>query len=967
VNEFSEAAKIAKETEYFKNKTVFIDGFTGFTAGEMLLIETMIKSADNVYIALTYDRINSENDINFDLFSPAVKTIAYIKTISENAEIAFDEEHLTTAVRFNKKDLAAFSENCLRVQNMQFNGESESVKAFEAADIYEETDFVAAMLHKLCIEDGKYQFKDFVIAVHDTNTYASIISGAFERYQIPVFLDEKIPVSNQTIIIFLMSFLRIACLKNPDTDDYIRLLKTGFLRYKTENNEYLQIKNDDIYAFDDFCYINDVRGFHFEKPFDDERFERIRISIRDKAELFRNKCKNADGKTICEHLAEIIADFEIPERLSSLKIFDNSSINMSQNPHKNLQNKTDESLFGQRFLTGAWNLFCKIIEDFHECLSREEQISLNEFYELTESIISESFIASPPQTIDSVSVAPIGTARLNNPKCVIIMGANEDVIPAAPMRNSLISDTDLVLLRGKNIRISGETNEKIAEERFAVYTVCSGASDLLCFTYPRFDLGGNKLIPSELIKNATDIFTNKVFYKTSDFKPEIFCRTPESAYNKYIETQNANRQSAENIKTALEELEDFKEKFRKRDFHQNINPETAKHLYGQTLRLSATSFEEYRKCPFMFFTARGLRLSKRKKIEFDALIRGNVVHDALNRLIKEIDSFDTTETEKIYTAIDTYMKEYLEKLPGGKRFKSPLFLAEYLKLKGAVCAVAKHILSEMKQSRFKPSDTEFSFGFLDKNTPEPPYTIPINSDVKVEFSGMVDRVDIYENHIRITDYKTGKKDWDYRMMAEGLELQPLLYIFALTDSKATKYRDFTPAGTLFLFAYDPVPDEKDRYLEESFDDYRRPIGAVIDDIEIIDAMEEIPEKCAGKYIPVTMKSCSNTGEKQLSLRGTSVLSSDEFEAFKEHILRTVQSTANAVYDGISVPLPIAKRSSEKPDNSDIKNEFVPCTYCDYASVCGNFPPLKNYRTFQTEDKKTAKQKIISGEINYDYF
>jgi ATP-dependent helicase/DNAse subunit B len=114
-----------------------------------------------------------------------------------------------------------------------------------------------------------------------------------------------------------------------------------------------------------------------------------------------------------------------------------------------------------------------------------------------------------------------------------------------------------------------------------------------------------------------------------------------------------------------------------------------------------------------------------------------------------------------------------------------------------------------------------------------------------------------------------------------------------------------------------------------------------------------------------MKASTKTGEKQLSQRGTSVLSTEEFDAFKNHIIKTVQNTAKNIYNGVSEPLPITKRSPDNNQKSDIRNEFVPCTYCEYASICGNFPPLRNFRTFQTDSKETAKQKIIDGEINYE--
>jgi hypothetical protein len=54
--------------------------------------------------------------------------------------------------------------------------------------------------------------------------------------------------------------------------------------------------------------------------------------------------------------------------------------------------------------------------------------------------------------------------------------------------------------------------------------------------------------------------------------------------------------------------------------------------------------------------------------------------------------------------------------------------------------------------------------------------------------GFVDRVDIWQNHgnshYRVVDYKTGKRDFDYCDVFNGVGLQMLLYMFALQETGA---------------------------------------------------------------------------------------------------------------------------------------------------------------------------------------
>ena len=54
-----------------------------------------------------------------------------------------------------------------------------------------------------------------------------------------------------------------------------------------------------------------------------------------------------------------------------------------------------------------------------------------------------------------------------------------------------------------------------------------------------------------------------------------------------------------------------------------------------------------------------------------------------------------------------------------------------------------------------------------------------------QLRGFVDRLELYERdgqtYVRVVDYKTGRKDFDYCDVLNGLGLQMLLYLFALED------------------------------------------------------------------------------------------------------------------------------------------------------------------------------------------
>lgn len=54
-----------------------------------------------------------------------------------------------------------------------------------------------------------------------------------------------------------------------------------------------------------------------------------------------------------------------------------------------------------------------------------------------------------------------------------------------------------------------------------------------------------------------------------------------------------------------------------------------------------------------------------------------------------------------------------------------------------------------------------------------------------KFSGIVDRVDQYNQYLKIIDYKSSNKDLDLSLAIQGFNIQMLLYLDTLTKQKKT--------------------------------------------------------------------------------------------------------------------------------------------------------------------------------------
>lgn len=98
-----------------------------------------------------------------------------------------------------------------------------------------------------------------------------------------------------------------------------------------------------------------------------------------------------------------------------------------------------------------------------------------------------------------------------------------------------------------------------------------------------------------------------------------------------------------------------------------------------------------------------------------------------------------------------------------------------------------------------------------------------DGDVSVSLSGKVDRVDGYIKngrlYLRVMDYKSGKKSFSLSDIWYGLNMQLIIYLYALQQEGLDRYRvrltaelnEIVPAGVLYVPVRDELPDAGARH------------------------------------------------------------------------------------------------------------------------------------------------------------
>jgi ATP-dependent helicase/nuclease subunit B len=907
INRHCDAARIAFSRGFFRGKTVFIDSFFGFTADEREIIKTAAQTAKELYISLCTDSI----DVPFGVFESVNRTRSRIEEDLRNLDIPYRiHKLLSVNRRFKNTALGNFADNLFLPQK-GFYEKNGAVTVFRGRDAEDEAKFAAAAIYRLCVREKRYGFNEIAVAVKNTSDYAGIFESVFRRYDIPLWIDENRSITGRRAAVFLLSFLAAACLKTAETEDFIRILKCGFIT-KSDGRK---ITDEEIDALENFCFSNDIKRRHFAEPFSDPEAEQLRLIIALEIGQFQAKTENGGGRDFIRSLCDFAEKCDMKSKIRFGASLDS------------------EELAAERGDIRAWNLLCDLLEDLYDVFPDNEPISPDEFYGVFHSAAADLRISSPPQSQGSVIMIKTSPERFSSPKVLFICGANEGVFPAVPETDSILTDSDLETLRARNIIIAGTLEERLADERFSVYAACCAPSERLFITYRGAGEGGAPMYPSEIADNAS-VFGDGAFTDSYKSGAEFFCLTPESTYAEYIARFGEKTPDRAVIRAALLQIPAYEKKIKMTENAGfSLDKNLAQMLYGDVIRFSATSFETFRSCPFKFFAKYGLRIYPRRKNDLTANIRGGIIHDCLKNVgigISE-NRYGGEYEPLLESDIKRFMENYLtEHIPGGKEYKSERFFTDYANLFGAAKAVSMHLIAEFAQSGFVPCDFEYGIG----EALTPPLEITAESGVKAQFRGIIDRVDEWGDCIRVIDYKSFDKPFSYDEMYEGINLQPVLYIAALTENG--KYKGKRPAGVIYLFSYEVPPNIGRR--DDSEGKQIKTSGAVLSDESVIAAMEKSDD---GKFRFIPTRFIKKSGEYK------NTITDEQFARLTAFSKQKLAAAAEQIAGGECAALPLSEK-----DNSSRA-----CEWCDYYSLCGNFPPLEKSRPYSLGNE-AAKYEIL---------
>lgn len=886
---------------------------SGFTPQEYEVFEELLKKSKKITIAISTDNLSPE-DKELDLFYFnkifAKKLIDIAKKNSQKIELSECKDNL----RLQNDDLKFLEQSLTNTKFKSYKENPKNIKFFLANNSYSEMEYIATEILRL-VKEEDYKYNEIAIISNNLDEYSLDCKIVFDKYNIPIFIDEKKDLNQNILIRYILAILDIFS-KNWSFESVFNFLKIGML----EISEY------DVFSLENYCkkwgikYNKWFKEFNYEEMNDDQtRLENLRKEITNPLiNLKENISKNKTAKEITKCLYEYLIKNNINEILDrKIKEIGSNEINSEYNT--------------------SYKILAQIFDEIVSCFG-DEKVDFEKYKDLLQIGFSQSELGKIPMSQDQVVLGDSKRSRNSNIKVSFICGVNDGFFPIVNNFEGFLNDSDREKLKEAGMEIAKTSVELLYEENYEIYNVLTMASDKVYISYASSDKEGKSIRPSILIKKIKRIFPN--LEEESDIISKKYYVTNKNAT--FDDAISVYRDCLDGIeisdewKTAINyyKINDA-EKFEKAvnginysNLADTISDENIKKLYGNKLKTSVSRLEQYRRCPFSFHLKYGLKLKENPEFQIQTIDTGTFMHEIIDEFFEIIEekkiSIKLITREEIENIVQKIIDDTLEMSKYYVFTSTAKFRNLTKKLNRVVSESIYYIVYGLQNSKFECLGHEIEFGEKGKYKS---INIDLDNGKKLEITGKIDRIDIgkldEKTYVRIIDYKSSVKNLDLNQVEAGLQIQLITYIDAVS-----KQENFDPSGVLYFGLVDDIVKKSknldDEKIKEEIQKKFRMNGLVLANVEVVKMMDTSLNEGASNIVPVALKKDGEINESK-----SSSIKEEEFERLQEKVRETIKQIGNEILSG---------KIDIKPYNY---NKHTGCDYCEYKSICNFNPNLKN--------------------------
>lgn len=882
-----------EDSDFARRHVFYIDGFPDFTRQHMEILAHLIRESPSVTVSLTCDSLDT-GDMSFE---KAAHTAREILTVARQAGVPVEICHVDE----EPSDMA-------KIRGLLFQGKIDPDPGLleKLFVIHAETEYLecmAAAQRILELVHSGCRFRDIGIVCTDIGAYQDTLSLVLERSGIPAYLSGTEDILQKNVISALLTALE-AVMSGFEQKNVLRYIKSVLS----------PLSVDQCDALENYVILWGISGKKWQSEWTNHPVGLgENWTSYDETSLKKLNEARAAVVTPLVHLQQGFRNaIKLSQQVEALYGF-LEEINLARSL-KHLANDMDRRGDNRsaQILNQLWEIILQAMEQLHDVLG-ETAWDTQTFARLFALLLGQYDVGTIPPVLDSVTVGSVSAMRCQEVKHLILLGAKEGNLPGYGGTNGVLTDQERVALRELGVPLTGGNMEGLQSEFGEIYGVFCGARESAMVLY-----SGSQ--PSFVSRRLAQLVGYEIEYAPT----EGALITQKQDAGLYLA-----RWSAEAIASDMGLEMQYQDACRSRDHELGkVRPETVPKIYGDMLKLSASQVDKQADCRLGYFLRYGLRARERKEATVDPAEFGTYVHWVLEKTgqrVMELGGFHQVSSEETWQIARGYSDEYAQSHFAQIDSKRVVYLLQ--RNARELEMIVQEFWQELSVSAFQPVDFEVSFG---DGMQMPP--IAIDAHYPAQLRGFVDRVDAWKddgrNYFRVVDYKTGRKDFDYCDVFNGLGLQMLIYMFALEQGgEAVLGEHPVSAGVQYFSARSPLLTSDGRISDEEAQQRRgkewKRRGLVLADEDVLNAME--PEGSPKRLSCTRRKDGTVTGD---------IADREQLKQLRQYVFQVLGKLVEDIASGNVEPNPYTRGSMHNA-----------CSYCPYKPVCNpaTVPGRRSYK------------------------
>lgn len=865
------------DSKILSNSRVYFAFFDSMTKQGLKIVEAMLKKTKGVEVALACPQNDQRNKFVYDTeLEKSLMALARELDVCVEQRQASSSNFISNVVAKN-----VYLSNPQTLENV-----GEFAEFWECSGSQEQFEAVARSVKSHVVLGGR--FCDCAVGVGDLQSNLAALKRIFEEYEIPCFFDEDKTLSETKLVEFVNLAYRYESEKDPD-----------FL-YDIFSNVYVGLSHDErseIFGFiQKYSLVDPDLKLH---TFIDENDAKTYEKIQQILSVFKFEKMDKNGRIFGENFVaktrEILLHFDAEKTTQNICEYFSKK-------HDLENQKTYEKIYEK--LQNVLNVF--------EEETKNEKMEFSELVTLIRGVFDNTKLSLVPLGVDVVFVGDVSKSFFESGKIFFLCGANQSVMPDFQKDVGLLSDKDISRF-SKSVKIDPTIRTINLRKRMKLCSILSIPKQKLVVSWVTIGEDGKKLVESTFVLGLMKLFgktAQKIGFSEGlageDFAKNIsnkkrgeqklisYLQSPKYSDEKYFNSLFCVlKKNNPNFEKLLIDLN-------KKNSVPNLKDVS---LFFPREKFSVSALETYAKCPFMFFAKYGLRLDENRPLDLDDMTIGNIVHLCLEKYF----------SKGLGQDVGGFVEKTFQQLSNDEKYKIFFAYKKYASvlssLKRECKKVICDIIEEQATSNFKIQSGErrvggnkIVFDFAGR---------------KIEFGGIVDRVDAFDDKVVVIDYKTGKTEHRVEDVVFGNKIQIFIYLKALEMSEGV-----SAVGALYY----PISSKRKK-SQKTFEGF-----FVEDEVENFDT--SFLQNGASKTLGVKQK-------KDGTKSGKALYSKAEFDELLDSAWSVMDKNLHGIAEGFILPSPL-------------KTNQLPCEFCKYFGICKFDQEGGNSFRLQRKPSKSAE-------------